>query len=139
MTISYAAERSRLSKSAFVRSSRSNTILVLRILSEAAAVFITATIHSTFELVQWVLISRPDGIRMPQYLALQPSTGPLGLLVLASGGGIPPSQWPFTARLLSLLRLFSELTVPVIGVLVMSRFLVRPSNLFQLADVRQAR
>lgn len=79
-----------------------------------------STIYSTFELVQWVLISRPDGVRLPQYLALQSGTGPLGLLVLALGKGLPARQWPMKPRIMSLLRLIAELVVPVAGVLIMS-------------------
>jgi hypothetical protein len=104
----------------FVHSSRSNTILVLRILSEFAAVFHAATIHSTFEVVQWMFVSRPGGIRLPQFLALQSNTGPLGLMSLALGAGLPPNQWPMAPRLISLLRLIAECTVSVLGVLVMS-------------------
>jgi hypothetical protein len=120
MTVAYATEKSRFSAVKFVHSSRSNTILVLRVLSEAAGVFLGGAIHSTFEVVQWVLISRPEGIRLPQYLALQSSTSPLGLLVLALGQGLPASQWPMKPRVLSLLRLIAELAVPVLGVLIMS-------------------
>lgn len=120
LTISYATERSRFSHLRFVHSSRSNTILVLRVLSEAAGVFLAGTIHSTFEVVQWVLISRPNGIRLPQFLALQSSTGPLGLMILAAGRGLPASQWPMNARIMALLRLIAELTIPVLGILVMS-------------------
>ena len=124
LTLSYATEKTRLSYMTFVHVSSSNTILVLRVLSEAAGVFLGATIHSTFEVVQWVLISRPDGIQLPQFLALQSSTGPLGLLVLAFGRGLPLCQWPIAPRLMSLLRLIAELTVPVLGILVMSMFFV---------------
>jgi hypothetical protein len=120
LTVSYAAKKSSISDLKFVLCSRSNTILVLRLLSEAAALFLSATIHSTFELAQWVLISRPGGIRLSQYLALQSGTGPLGLIVLALGGGLPLGHWPMKPRALSLARLLAELTVPVLGVLIMS-------------------
>ncbi|KAF2115423.1 hypothetical protein BDV96DRAFT_646421 [Lophiotrema nucula] len=120
MTVAYAAEKSKFSKVKFVHASRSNTILVLRILSEIAGVFLAGSIYSTFEVVQWVLISRPEGIRLPQFLALQSSTGPLGLLVLALGKGLPASQWPMMPRYMSLLRLMGEFAVPVLGVLIMS-------------------
>lgn len=109
-----------MSRVEFVHSSGSNTILILRILSEAAGVFLAGSIYSTFEVVQWVLISRPDGIKIPQFLALQSSTGLLGLIILALGRGLPPSQWPMTPRLLALLRLIAGLTIPVLGVLIMS-------------------
>ncbi|KAF2786287.1 hypothetical protein K505DRAFT_380369 [Melanomma pulvis-pyrius CBS 109.77] len=120
MTVSYATEKSRFSNVKFVHTSRSNTILVLRILSEAAGIFLASTIYSTFEVVQWVLISRPGGIQFPQFLALQSSTGPLGLMVLAFGKGLPPHQWGMKPRIMSLIRLIAEVAVPVLGVLVMS-------------------
>ncbi|KAF2730899.1 hypothetical protein EJ04DRAFT_579546 [Polyplosphaeria fusca] len=120
MTIAYVTEKSRLSKARFVHSSRSNTILVLRVLSEAAGVFLAGSIYSTFEVVQWLLISRPEGIRLPQFLALQSSTGPLGLLVIAFGKGLSAGEWPMGPRIMSLLRLMAELTVPVLGVVIMS-------------------
>jgi hypothetical protein len=123
LTVSYATEKTHFSRFKFVHASRSNTILVLRVLSEAAGVFLAGSIYSTFEVVQWVLISRPDGIKIPQFLALQSSTGLLGLIVLAFGRGLPPSQWPMNPRLLALLRLIAGLTIPVLGVLVMSTWL----------------
>ena len=44
MTVSYATEKSKLSKSKYVRNSRSSTILILRVLSEIAGVFLAASI-----------------------------------------------------------------------------------------------
>ncbi|CAO2653937.1 Nn.00g106700.m01.CDS01 [Neocucurbitaria sp. VM-36] len=120
ITLSYALGSSRLSQSKIIYTSQSRTILLLRIFSEAAGLFLAGTVHSTFEVVQWVLTSRPEGIRLPQFLALQPSTGPLGLLVLVTGRGLPPSEWPLKPRFLSLLRLISEIAVPLLGVLIMS-------------------
>lgn len=121
MTVSYATQKSRFSSIKFVHSSRSNTIMVLRILSEAASLFLAGSVHSTFEVVQWVLISRPEGIHFPQFLALQSSTGPLGLLMIALGRGLPKSEWPMKPRFLSLLRLIAEAAIPLVGVLVMSK------------------
>ncbi|KAH7378281.1 hypothetical protein BKA66DRAFT_148319 [Pyrenochaeta sp. MPI-SDFR-AT-0127] len=120
MTISYAIGSSRLSRSELLYASESRTILILRVFSEAAGLFLAGTVHSTFEVVQWILISRPEGISLPQLLALQPSTGPLGLLVIASGRNLPPSQWPLGPRLTSILRLMSEVAIPLLGVVIMS-------------------
>jgi hypothetical protein len=120
MTVSFAVGTSRLWQIKAVNSSQSNSILILRVFSEAAGLFLAGTVHSTFAVIQWVLVSRPEGIRFPQFLALQPSTGPLGLLVLASGKGLTVEQWPFKPRLLSLLRLIAEVAVPLMGVLIMS-------------------
>ncbi|KAF1848659.1 uncharacterized protein K460DRAFT_403936 [Cucurbitaria berberidis CBS 394.84] len=120
MTVSYALGSTRLSRSKIVYASQARTILILRVFSEAAGLFLAGTVHSTFDLVQWVLISRPEGIGFPQFLALQPGTGPLGLLVLAFGRGLPPSEWPMKPRLMSLLRLVSEISIPLLGVLIMS-------------------
>lgn len=121
LTVTFAFGSSRLSKSRIFYSSQSNTILVLRIFSEAAGLFLAGTVHSTFEIVQWVLVSRPEGIHFPQFLALQPSTGPLGLIAIALGRGLPPSQWPFPPRLMSMLRLMAEVSIPLLGVLIMSK------------------
>ncbi|KAF2195805.1 hypothetical protein K469DRAFT_744275 [Zopfia rhizophila CBS 207.26] len=126
MTVSYATERSRFTSIKFVHSSRSNTILILRVLSEAAGVLLGTTIYSTFEVVQWVKISRPDGLPFPEFLALQPSTGPLGLLVLALGRGLPAAEWPMKPRVMSFIRLVSEFAVPVLGVLIMSNVSIDP-------------
>lgn len=100
--------------------SKSRPILVLRILSEAAGVFLGATIHSTFEVIQWLKISRPDGISLPEFLAFQLNTGGLGLLVLVLGRGLPVSKWPRNSRLTGLCRLFAEFVVPSLGILIMS-------------------
>lgn len=125
ITISYATEKSRISELKSVRESRSRTIFVLRILSEIAGVFMAATMHSTFEVVQWVLVSRAEGIKFPQLLALQSSTGLLGLLVLALGRELPIRELPLTPRIMSLMRLISETSVPVLGVLIMSEYIER--------------
>ncbi|KAF2478336.1 uncharacterized protein BDR25DRAFT_348589 [Lindgomyces ingoldianus] len=119
MTVSYATEKSKFTSVKFVHSSRSNTILVLRVLSEITSVFLGATIYSTFEVVQWLLISRPDGIRFPQFLALQSSTSQLGLICLVFGRGLPANQWPMKPRVMSLIRLVAEVSIPVIAVLIM--------------------
>jgi hypothetical protein len=71
------------------------------------------------------LISRPEGIQLPQFLALQWSTGPLGLLAIASGQGLPAAEWPMKPRLMSLLRLVAQAVVPSTGVLIMSRNAIR--------------
>ena len=120
-TVAYASKKSGLSDLKFVYESKSKTILVLRVLSEAASLFLATTIHSTFEVVQWVLTSRTDGVGLSQFLALQSSTGPLGLIVLALGRGLPAREWPMKARLMAMLRLLAEVTIPVLAVLVMSK------------------
>ena len=129
LTVSYAAEKTKLSRLEFVRSSRSNTLLILHVLSEVASVFLDITIYSTFEVVQWVLISRPGGIRLAQFLALQSSTGPLGLISLVMGKGLPSKQWPVKPRVMALLRLVARLTVPVLAVLIMSMPFPKTENL----------
>jgi len=104
-----------------MHASQSNTILVLRVLSEAHGVFLAGAVYSTFEVVQWVLVSRPEGIQLPQFLALQSSTGPLGLLAIVLGQGLPADEWPMKPRVMSLLRLVAQAIVPLTGVLIMSK------------------
>jgi hypothetical protein len=120
MTVTFAFGSSRLTQARPIYSSQSNLILILRIFSEAAGLFLAGTVHSTFEICQWILISRPEGIRLPQFLALQSSTGPLGLVAIALGRGLPPNEWPVSPRLTSLIRLMAEVAVPLLGVLIMS-------------------
>ncbi|KAF2676298.1 hypothetical protein K458DRAFT_410522 [Lentithecium fluviatile CBS 122367] len=121
MTVAYATRKSRLTSVSFVHASQSSTIMTLRVLSEAAGIFLACSVYSTFEVVQWVLISQAKGMCLPQFLALQSSTGPLGLLSIALGQGLPKCEWPMKPRLMSLLRLVAQAAVPLIGVLIMSR------------------
>jgi hypothetical protein len=121
MTVAYATRTARMSSTSFVHASQSNTILVLRILSEAHGVFLAGSVYSVFEVVQWVLISRPEGIQLPQFLALQSSTGPLGLLAIVSGQGLSTGEWPMKPRVMGLLRLVAQAIVPLTGVLIMSK------------------
>jgi hypothetical protein len=125
MTVAYATGTARISRVRFVNASQSNTILVLRVLSEAHGVFLAASVYASFEVVQWVSISRPEGVLLPQFLALQCSTGPLGLLAIASGHGLSTTEWPIVPRLMSLLRLVAQAVVPLTGVLIMSRNAIR--------------
>jgi hypothetical protein len=128
MTVAYATGTARISRVKFVHASQSNTILVLRVLSEAHGVFLAASVYASFEVVQWALISRPGGIQLPQFLALQCSTGPLGLLAIASGQGLSVAEWPMKPRLMSLLRLIAQAIVPLTGVLIMSRNALRGAH-----------
>lgn len=120
MTIAYATRTGRFPRPHFVHASQSSTILILRILSEAHGIFLAGSVYSTFEVMQWVLISRAEGLQLPQFLALQSSTGPLGLMAIALGKGLPPGDWPMRPRLMSLLRLIAQAVVPLTGVMVMS-------------------
>lgn len=121
MTVAYATRKAQFSSASFVHASQANTIMVLRVLSEVAGIFLAGSVYSTFETVQWVLISRPEGMRFPQFLALQSSTGPLGLLAIALGQGLPTGEWPMKPRLMSLLRMVAQAVIPLTGVLIMSR------------------
>jgi hypothetical protein len=102
-------------ESDFVNSSASNAIFVLRALTEATAFLLAVTISSAFEIVQWLLTVRPEGIPVPEYLSLQPSTGILGLMQLTAGRKSRAST-----RLWSALRLFGVVLLPGLGVLIMS-------------------
>jgi hypothetical protein len=102
-------------ESDFVNSSASNAIFVLRALTEATAFLLAVTISSAFEIVLWLLTVRPEGIPVPEYLSLQPSTGILGLMQLTAGRKSRAST-----RLWSALRLFGVVLLPGLGVLIMS-------------------
>ena len=88
MTICYAYETLSFTRIRYIQSSSSKTILILRILSEAAGVFLGPTMRSTLKVIQWIKISRPDGLIFPECLALRASTDQLWLLVLALGRGL---------------------------------------------------
>ncbi|KIW67244.1 hypothetical protein PV04_06509 [Phialophora macrospora] len=115
LTAFYALEPD-LWESDFVNSSASNAIFVLRALSEATAFLLAVTISSAFELVQWLLTVRSEGIPVPEYLSLHSSTGLLGLMQLTAG---PKSR--ASTRLWSALRLFGVVLLPGLGVLIMSQ------------------
>lgn len=103
----------------FLYASSSSTIFVLSVLSSFTGLFLSATIASTFEKVQWMLISRQNGLRVSQYLTLQAGTGALGLLTLLLGKGL---GWGSSTRGWAAVRLSAIVLGPILGVLIMSKY-----------------
>lgn len=118
MTTLYAAQTTFMFKKRIAFSSRSHAIFTLRALSELTGLLLAATIAATFERVQWLCVVQNNGVRLVDYIALQGSTGVIGLLALAAGRGVPK----LTTRVLSAIRLLSIVLVPVLGVLILSKF-----------------
>jgi len=97
--------------------SSSRAIFVLSILSGANGIFLAATIASSIETHQLLLISQSKGISFLDFLLLDAGTGVAGLFKVAFGRGRPLFH---KTRLLSLARLASLAMVPFLGVLIMS-------------------
>ena len=100
-----------------VYSSSSNTIFVLSVLSSLTGLFLAATIAMTFEKVQWLLISRDEGLRLSWFLSWQPGTGVMGLLTLMIGRGLGLTS---STRLWATVRMGAILLVPISGIVIMS-------------------
>ena len=119
LTALYASQTLVASRIHFLYSSSSHTIFVLSVLSSVTGVFLAATIASTYERLQWLLIVRRGGVRYSQFLGLHAGTGVPGLLALVFGGGHP---FLSSIRLWSAIRLLSLALVPVVGILIMSEW-----------------
>jgi hypothetical protein len=104
-------------------SSSSKNIFILSVLSGLTGVFLAASIAASLENIKWTLISRNSGLRLSRFLALQPSTGVVGLLHLALGWHLP---WASTTRVWSWIRLIALVLVPGLGILIMSDINTRP-------------
>ena len=115
LTVSYAMTAHLGKPAPWLQSSQSHTILLLRILSEATSIGLAMLIGSALERLQWMLISRSRGLSFPILLSLESRTGVQGLLKLLFLHG-----FALRTRLSSLMRLFLQLVVPVLSVLIMS-------------------
>ena len=116
LTVYYALRPILGPHASWVGSSPSHAILLLRILSEGAGLFCAATVASSTECLQWMLVSRKIGLRLSTLLGLQTGTGVKGLLSLMIVSGIAPGT-----RLWSLVRLCFIAVVPILSVIIMSR------------------
>ncbi|KAF2760538.1 hypothetical protein EJ05DRAFT_509064 [Pseudovirgaria hyperparasitica] len=119
LTSIYASSNSFMSKISFIGSSPSNTILVLRVLSEIAGVTLAAAIAGAFEKLQFILVTRrhhTTGFRLTDYLALEAGTGMSGLLAIMVSYGVKHA----VTRGWSLLRITAIVMVPILNVLIMS-------------------
>lgn len=118
LTSVFASDVSATSHIKFLYSSSSNSIFALSVLSSFTGLFLGALIASTFEKVQWLLISRQRGLRMTNFLTLQPGTGIMGLLTLLLGRGLDLKS---STRFWAAVRLTSILLVPTLSILIMSK------------------
>lgn len=112
------AFRPGLWKSEFINSSQSNAIFVLRALSEATGFLLAITISSAFEMAQWLLTVRADGMAFTDYLVLQPGTGILGLM----GSIVGRTKGQGQTTLWSILKLVTMILLPGLGILIMCQF-----------------
>ena len=106
---------------AWVHSSPSRTILLLRLISEVTSICLCLLISSVLDRLQWVLITRKGGLDVPTLLCLEAGTGVLGLVQLAILGG-----FQFVTRVSSAVRLLLKLIIPALSVLIMSQYLIYP-------------
>ena len=116
LTVYYALRPILGSHASWVGSAPSHAILLLRILSEGAGLFFAATVASSTETLQWLLVSRRKGVNLPTLLGLQPGTGVVGLLSIMVSPKIE-----FGGRSWSFARLCLIAVVPVLGVVIMSK------------------
>ena len=122
LTSIYAGNSSLLAGHRSIGRSPSNVLLVLRVLSELAGVMLATTIAGTIEVVQWTLISRHGGKKgtsFTDYLVMHAGTGVPGLLRLAFGHGVPK----VSSRFWSIARLAGIAMVPLLNVVIMSKYL----------------
>jgi hypothetical protein len=117
LTAVYASQTTFASRLRFLYTSTSNTIFVLSLLSGITGIFLAGTISATFELLQWLLVARDNGLSFPSFLGLQAGTGITGLIVLSVWRG--HSLWT-SARIWGVTRLVSIVLVPILGILIMS-------------------
>ena len=115
LTVYYAMTATLGRGAAWLQTSQSRALLLLRVLSEATSIFLTLLIASSLERLQWMLISRKKGLNLPTLFSLEAGTGVLGLLQLLVLKGF--GLW---TRSSSLMRLSFKLVVPVLAVLIMS-------------------
>jgi hypothetical protein len=82
VTIIYASPGSvHLTRRLFTASG-SDSILVLRVLSEVQTLLLSASVARAFDSIQWSLVSRINGITLLSFLALDSGTGILSLFRL---------------------------------------------------------
>lgn len=129
MTAVYAVQATVASRIRFVYASSSNTMFVLSVLSGMTGLFLAATIAAAFERLQWLLVARKEGLQLTKFLGLQTGTGLNGLFVLMAGGGHPILT---TTRLWAAVRLGSIILVPILGMVIMSKWLPELTSPFIL-------
>lgn len=117
LTIAYASRWIGVSRYQSLGSSRSHTILILRILSELTTTALGLTLAFTIERVQWRLIIRECGQPFLSFLGLSPGTGIFGLLRLSGRRGPFMASW----RWLSISRLALLAVLPILNVVIFGK------------------
>lgn len=94
----------------------SSTLAILRLLEGLLSLCVATAISKSFEIVQWSLLARNEGLPALLHLGLSPITGLWGTLALISG-----KKSSGAARLASVARISSVTTVWVAGILLFLR------------------
>ncbi|KAF9869964.1 hypothetical protein CkaCkLH20_12573 [Colletotrichum karsti] len=101
-----------LMKQSFFVASASNSILVLRVMTELCAIIMAGLVVVCVEDLQWALASRPQGISLLHFVGLDSGTGVWGLLRL-----LATAEW--RQKYSSLFRLLVICSIPIPGVILM--------------------
>lgn len=113
ITVVFAFGNAVFTQIQYLALSPAHTLTILRTLSEATTLLLTALIASATEKTFWLLVSRIDGISLPDFLALQLNTGIWGWLKHVF-------RRRFRARGWGSLRISLALAVPVLAVVLLS-------------------
>lgn len=114
LTVAYASRWIGVSQYRSIGSSRTYTILILRVLSELTTIALGLTVAFTIERLQWHNIVRRKGQPFLSYLSLSQGTGFLGLAKLSFGRGSLTAAW----RWWGVYRLALLAVLPVLNVVI---------------------
>ena len=117
LTVAYASRWIEVSQYRSIGSSRTYTILILRVLSELTTIALGLTVALTIERLQWHNIVRQKGQPYLSYLGLSPGTGFLGLAKLSFGRGSLTAPW----RWWSMYRLALLAVLPVLNIIIFGK------------------
>ncbi|KAK1455718.1 hypothetical protein CMEL01_04478 [Colletotrichum melonis] len=96
----------------FFVASPSNSILILRVMTELCALVLAALVVVVVEDLQWALASRPGGVSLLHFVGLDAGTGVWGLLRL-----LATAEW--RQKYSSLFRLLVICSIPLPGIILM--------------------
>ncbi|KAK1624096.1 hypothetical protein BDP81DRAFT_484641 [Colletotrichum phormii] len=96
----------------FFVASPSNSILILRVMTELCALVLAALVVVVMEDLQWALASRPGGVSLLHFVGLDAGTGVWGLLRL-----LATAEW--RQKYSSLFRLLVICSIPLPGIILM--------------------
>lgn len=127
----YASPESQVAQK-FIPSSSSDTLAVLRFLSEGVAIFLTALVAIALELFMWGLAGRPGGVSVSTLLGMSHTTGLSGLLRLLRWAPVRSRGVHDRHHLLAIIRfvihshsclylsLLCFILVPLMGIIILS-------------------